>query len=477
MDWLTTTWVIFASMSVALSGVYFLRWLRRRELLMALFVLLGLAIAVQAGVEIWMFRASTVDEYGRALRWLHVPIFAGFCIYVGIIRLRFGAGRIWLGIVACALRFVSLVINFVHDPNVNYAELTAIASVTVLGEAATIGVGTPYPWMITAQLAFIFLLLYLLDAARNAWRRENSRRAMTMGIAMGIFVIAGMIQGISIFWDLVDAPVLAAPFFIGVAIILGADAGIQMTRADELDRELRENKARLDQLSQAAAMSEVSGSLAHEINQPLGVIMSNAEAASMLLESEQVDRDELRAIVSDIISADQRAADVVRRLRGVLQRGDPERRDCQLADVIGEACNHVEKELASQGVELIRREIGPLPVVSADGILVVQVLMNLIVNARDAVLGNPAGKRRVTLGAFADERNVTITIEDNGVGMTVEPEEAFKAFVTTKQGGMGLGLPIVKTVIEAHDGTIETESTPGHGTVFRVTIPRKSGSE
>ena len=474
MDWLTTIWVAFASVSVALSGVYFVRWLRRRDLLTLLFVLLGLAVAAQTGVEVWMFRATSVDSYGQALRWMHVPVFLGFCMYVGIVQLSFPFGRLWLGVTACGLRFASLVANFAHFPNVNFAELSGIAKVTILGEAATIGLGAPYPWMVLGQLALVFLLLYLLDAALQSWRIENSVRAVAMGLAMGTLVVAGIVQGISIYWGFVEAPILAAPFSAGVALILAVDAGHRMIRADELDEELRQNRIKFERLSHAAAMSEVSGALAHEINQPLGIILSNAEAASALLDGESLDRSELREIVDDIIAADQRAADVVNRLRGILTRGDPSLRDCQLTDVVDEACSHLAREFEEEGIALVREGADALPIISADRILLVQVLMNLLGNARDAVLVNPRANRVVRLSTSTDDGNVIVTVTDNGPGLAVEPGEAFKAFVTTKPSGLGLGLAICKTIVEAHQGRIDARRGPGGGALFRVTIPRKS---
>jgi C4-dicarboxylate-specific signal transduction histidine kinase len=210
------------------------------------------------------------------------------------------------------------------------------------------------------------------------------------------------------------------------------------------------------------------------MNQPLGIILSNAETASIMLQGEHPDIAELRDIVDDIISADQRAADVIFRLRSLLQRGDPNLQDCNLNAVVAEAVGHLDSEIRTQGISLQRAIDRDLPLVRADRILLVQALLNLLGNARDAVKQNPAGRRNIKIATTANEQDLVVTVEDNGVGLPADADRIFDAFVTTKENGLGMGLAIAKSIVEAHGGRICASSPDGPGTLLQLSIPRKS---
>ncbi len=475
MDWLTTIWVGIIASSIALSAVYLLVWIRaRRNVLYLLFVLFGFSIAAQSATEIWLFHATTIEEYGLALRWFHVPIFAAFCSTVGILHLGFGTDRLWLGLVACGLRFVSLIINFVQEPNLNYVALTSIETITVLGESVATVEGVSSPWMLFGQIALLILLLYIVDAAIIAWRRDRrSRRAVAFCGAIGVLVFFGTLQAILVFWEIVNLPMLLAPFFLGVALVMGGEVALQTLRAGQLDVALQESNARLSQVSKAAAMSELSGALAHELNQPLGIILSNAEAAKLMLASDRADVNELRDIIDDIISADRRAADVIERLRKLLQRGNPDLKECNINEAVDEALGHLAKDFRAHGISLQRTSNNQDPLVRAERILIVQVIMNLLSNARDAVMKNVAGQRLIVVDVSSSEQDVLISVTDNGTGLAGDPARLFDAFMTTKSNGMGMGLAIAKSIVEAHSGRIRAGSQPGSGALFEVSIPRQ----
>ena len=473
MNWLTTIWTSFITLALALSAFHLVRWLRRRELLYLLFVLLGVSIAAQAAAEIWMFRATSIEEYGLALRWFQVPIFFAFCMVVGIIHLRFKTDRLWLGLFACGMRVVSLFINFVQDPNLYYVALTSIDTFTLLGEDVATVEGVSSPWMLVAQVALVSLLVYILDAAVTIWRRERNLRAVLFCGALALLVFAGTLQGVLIFWEIIQTPMLAAPFFIGVTLVMAADVWLELLRTEQLDQALKKSKVQLEHASQAAAMSALSGALAHEINQPLGIIKSNAEAASIMLKSEHPDIDELRDIVGDIISADERAADVIFRLRSLLQRGEPNLQDCDLNTAVGDAIGHLAGEFRKQDISLHRNLDRELPLASADRILLVQVFLNLLGNARDAVIQNPVGQRIVKIESSANEHDLVVSVEDNGGGLDGDIDRIFDPFMTSKKEGLGMGLAIAKSIVEAHDGKIRASSIAGSGALLQVSIPRK----
>ena len=235
--------------------------------------------------------------------------------------------------------------------------------------------------------------------------------------------------------------------------------------------ELARQRARLERVSRLETLTELSASLAHELNQPLAMILSNAEAAQALLVQTPPDLGEVREILSDIVTADRRAADVIQHLRGLLDRGEPQREALSLDDAIDGVLNLLGNEIEDQGVAVDLHLVPDLPLVQADRILIEQVLLNLLRNACEAVADNPPGERLVSIVTRASKEEVLAEITDKGCGLS-EPERIFEPFYSTKPRGLGMGLVIVRSVVEGHGGRVWAESTPAGGATVYVSLPR-----
>jgi signal transduction histidine kinase len=224
--------------------------------------------------------------------------------------------------------------------------------------------------------------------------------------------------------------------------------------------------------SRLALAGELTGAIAHEINQPLGAILSNAEAAELILASESDRRDELREILADIRRDDQRASDVIRRLRSLLAKHEVERAPFGFDEALGDLQSTLAAEARRRGVTLIVRPASTDATVIGDRVQVQQVLMNLVLNAMDAVAGLPEDRRRVVVTTeFAQDR-IAVTVRDRGRGVAPEHmPRLFDSFFTTKPTGMGLGLSIAQTLVRAHGGRIWAESVAGEGAVFHLELP------
>jgi C4-dicarboxylate-specific signal transduction histidine kinase len=236
-----------------------------------------------------------------------------------------------------------------------------------------------------------------------------------------------------------------------------------------LDRTGRQ-RVQLERLSKAETLSELSASLAHELNQPLAMILTNAEAAQALLAREPLNLSELADILADIVSADRRAAEVIRRLRSLVERGEPEREDMRLNDAIKRVLRLVGSDIEDQGVTLDLTLAANLPIVRADSILTEQALLNLINNACDAVAANRPHERRVSIVTLALGDKVLVEIADNGCGAP-DPNRIFEAFYSTKPKGLGIGLTIVRSIVKSHGGRVWAESAPGRGTTVYMSLP------
>ncbi|TBY66178.1 HAMP domain-containing histidine kinase [Rhizobium leguminosarum bv. viciae] len=226
-------------------------------------------------------------------------------------------------------------------------------------------------------------------------------------------------------------------------------------------------------LNQSATAGALSSSIAHELNQPLSAIRNNAEAASMLLRSEKPDHELIQQILLDIQEDDQRAGDIISRMRGLLKKRDEiDWQEFDLNDVTSSAIHIIHGEAERRGIKLTSTQLpGKLPV-RADKVHVQQVILNLATNAMDSMLDAlPAGRTLTFATGLANEK-VELRVSDTGDGI---PEERlnsiFEPFYTTKQAGTGLGLSIARAIVETYGGTIRADNRPEGGAVFRVALP------
>ncbi|WP_232379652.1 response regulator [Polyangium fumosum] len=237
--------------------------------------------------------------------------------------------------------------------------------------------------------------------------------------------------------------------------------------------ELMATNQRLTHMNRVAAMSELAASIAHELNQPLAAILSNAQAARRLLQRPTPDVNEALSALADIVDDDRRAATIIQRMRAMLKKGTPRADGQNLNELASEVARLVGNDALLRGVAL-RLDLTPrLPEVRGDGIQLQQVVLNLVVNALDAVADRPAGARLVVVRTRGNGKDrVLLSVEDSGKGIApAEMERVFEAFYTTKAEGLGVGLPISRSIVEAHGGRLWAENNPGEGATFWCALP------
>ena len=240
---------------------------------------------------------------------------------------------------------------------------------------------------------------------------------------------------------------------------------------DERRRNDRESHAQLTHLSRVSLLGELSGGIAHELNQPLTAILSNAQAAQHFLANKNAEPGLLSEILQDIITADQRAGDVIERLRAMFKRGETRYETLDANRLVREVLSLTHGDFATRGVEVVLRLAHRLPEIHGDRVQLDQVLLNLVVNAAEAMGGIPQNDRLLTVQTLATSGRVHINVTDRGPGFAVAPALLFEAFYTTKQQGLGLGLAISKSIVIAHGGTLRATNRRGGGAAFLVTLP------
>jgi len=254
------------------------------------------------------------------------------------------------------------------------------------------------------------------------------------------------------------------------ARVLGV--AVDITGRKEAELELARQRDRLTNLSRVTMLGELSGALAHELNQPLTAILSNAQAAGRFLAHEQPDLDEVREIIADIVAEDKRAGEIIRRLRLLFKTGAVQRQPLDVNEVIEEVLTLAHSELVNQGIS-VQTELTPnLPMLNGDRVPLQQVLLNLVMNACDAMAGAEPADRQLTIFTDLAGHDVRISVADRGAGIAPEnPERIFDAFYTSKAHGLGLGLAVCRTIITAHHGKLWATNNPEGGATFHFTLP------
>jgi PAS domain S-box-containing protein len=505
------------------------------------------------------------------------------------------------------VRAVSLAVNFLSDPNLNYSRITGVRPAGFLGETIYLTEGVPSDRTRIAQLSSLILLVFLLDAARTVWRRGERRRAVLLGGSTILFVAGAALHTAFVIEGGLESPYLISVSYLGVVAAMAYELTLDVIRSAELSRqlqkadaalreteqrmalaaeaadavfwiydasrddvwmsergralrgygpeeridfrrflesvldedregfrtaveralraggefereyrlagpngetrwlaargrvesqaegggrrlrgisidvtarktaqlELERHRSELAHLSRVTMLGELSGSLAHELNQPLTAILSNAQAAERFLQREDVDLAEVRAILADIVEEDKRAGEVIRRLRLLLRKGEVERRVLPISEVVRDALELVRGDLVNRGVTLAAELPPGLPPAVGDRVQIQQVVLNLVANACDAmeVLAPPDRRLSVRAEAVAAEC-LRVSVADCGPGLPAEViERVFEPFFTTKSHGLGLGLSVCRTIVTAHGGELGAEANGDGGVTFHFTLP------
>jgi len=483
MQAVTVIWSMIAAASLTLGLLQLLVWWQNRAKWDRLyFFLAAVATAWFAWFELGMMKAERPGDYAYALRWCHVPVLLAFIGVIGFVFFYLRAGRIWLAGMALGVRAVALLINFSMTPNINFKAVTGLRRVAFLGDWISLPQGIRNPWLLVANAGLVLWLVFVVDATVSVWRRGEKRKALLVGGSTAALVFLGSLQVILAQWFAWDLPIGGSIYFMGMLAVSTFDLSLETMRANRLEKELRDTQERqheeVTHLGRVAAFGEISGSLAHEMNQPLGIILSNAQAAQRLLSQSPSDLGEVRDILEDIVRENLRAGEVIQRMRALLRRGVVNHQPLCLNEVAGEVISLMRSTLQERAVTAEQIPASSIPAVSADRIQLQQVLLNLMLNACEAMeTGGTEGKKReLRIATGTDGKMVSLTVTDNGPGLPPDPEILFEPFHTTKAQGMGMGLAICRSIVHAHHGQIWAASPDGQGAVFYVVLPAVGGA-
>ncbi len=247
---------------------------------------------------------------------------------------------------------------------------------------------------------------------------------------------------------------------------------LDITPRKRAEMQADEDRAALRHMTRVSLLGQLSASIAHQLNQPLASILSNAEAARKMLQRDPVDLGELREICDDIVAEDHRAAEVIRRLGALFKRGEPTLVPLDVNELVRDTLDLTRTNLLTRHVAVSVELSTELPPVDGDRVQLQQLLLNLIVNAADAMEGTPQAERRLTISTALLDAQVAICVADRGPGIAeADLHKVFDPFWSTKDGGMGMGLAICRSIAEAHRGCLSSRNAPEGGAVFCVQLP------
>ena len=604
MSYVTILWSMAAASALLLAVIHAIVWaLDRHAHANLAFLIVALAVAGIAPIELGMMHSATPAEWGEWVRWCQVPIFVATVGTILFVRFHLGTGRWWLARTIIAFRSAILLISFTTDPNFNFQRIDSIDRVSFLGEEVSIvGDAVTSSWQWVASVCGVMFVLFILDASLTLFRQggwDARRKASIVGGGVVAFAAISILNTQLMIWGLVRAPVIIAlPFLITLGA-MAFELSRDILRAPALARDLRESERRLELAASAAGLGlwdwdtvrnrmwvteraralcglsknesidpdrwlgmvhpedaagvrqavgeamangqeyvaeyrvrlpnghtrwiaargrsepdsngrpalmrgvirditdqrqtqdesaelrrelahagrvtmlgQLASALAHELNQPLGAILRNAEAAEMILSTASPDLDELRAIIADIHRDDRRAGELIERLRALLKRRCMDMQAIALDDLVQDVCSVVRPDATARRVTLECMIAAGLPMVPGDRVHLSQVMINLIINGMDAISASEQRRRSVIVVARRGEGSVEVAVTDSGAGIPAElVRKVFEPFFTTKPAGMGMGLAVSRTIVEAHGGRIWAENNATGGATFRFTLP------
>ena len=251
-------------------------------------------------------------------------------------------------------------------------------------------------------------------------------------------------------------------------------AGIAIEH-ERAQHELQHTRSELAHVARVTTMGELAASIAHEVNQPLGAIVGNADICLSWLRGSEVDLKQVAEALEDIAGDGHRASQIISRIRSLVKKHVPEKAPLNMSDVAREVINFVGHEAQRKQVTIHSQLAESLPAVEADRVQLQQVLLNLVMNGMEAMHETDATRRQLTVQTVASDGSVLTAVSDRGTGIeAANAEQLFKPFHTTKAGGLGMGLAISRSIIESFGGKLWAEPNAGGGAIFSFSLPARS---
>lgn len=468
---LTIIWSMCAAVCFTLAAVHVAMWLRgfyKREVL--IIIVMATAAGLKVMLEMLMLLTTDVDQYIFIMKLDTILISIVLLSLLWFIRLYLQAGLHWLFGAIVLLRVVELVINFLSPGGAVFSEITALGRLEVFwGESFSYPIGIVHSLKLWSDVGSFLILVFLAQATWEAWHRDRHKRVLVVGGGSILFILlAGTHTAF------VDLGIVRMPYMFGFAF-LAIVAALTYQLLDEwlrTESDLLVTRQELERLTRAIVLGEVAAGLAHELNQPLSAILSNAQAGRRILAKADPDLVEIGEILGDIVADDKRAGDVVHGLRDMLREQPDESTTVDIESALHKVARLLGGEFSVHDVKVRIDLASSIPAARGGDVQIQQVIMNLLVNAMHAMDASPSSERRIWLSAMSSDDGVRVSVRDQGSGIDEQlTEQLFKPFVPSQNAGLGMGLAICRRIVERHGGRIWVEQTGPSGTELCFTLP------
>ena len=500
-----------------------------------LFAITVIGVVGLAAGELATMQAVTPEEYAAAIRWSHLNFGLCVASCLGFVHFHFGTGSKRLLALALGLRALAVLANFTTGESLHIQEIHSLRQDTFLGQTVTmLGEWTPNRWVILGQLAALAQITYLGHASRQLWKtgtRRAKRRALLIGGGLTLFFLASSVQAGLVAAGVLRMPFLISFTFLGVVVVMGYELSRDVLRAAELLRDLQRSEQQLTlaadyrvdlpdgslrwisargtverdaqgkalrmrgismditgskeaelesarhrqelaHLSRVSILGELAGTLAHELNQPLAAILGNAQVGRRMIDQEVPDLKEVSAILDDVADDAKRAGGIIHGMRAMFRK-DPVSgaQAVDLNESVDQVLVLLHSEIIGRKAKIELRLGGALPPAAAGRVEVQQVILNLVISGMDAMKGE-AKEVLVEIATWQEDDRLHLAVRDHGPGIPgAMAPRLFEPFLTTKSGGLGLGLAISRGIAERFRGELTAENHPEGGALFRLTLP------
>ncbi|MGE5215125.1 MAG: PAS domain-containing protein, partial [Nitrospirota bacterium] len=256
MSWVTVIWSVGGGACLTLALIQFVVWYRNRAASANLaFSVLAIAVAALAALELALMRSQTPEQFATMARWIHVPAWVIVVSLVAFVRLYLRSGRQWLAWAVIAVRTLSLILNFIFSPNINYWRIAPLHHIAFLGELVAVPTGVPNPWMLVAQFSLLLLIIFVIDATITVWRRGDRRQALVVGGGIVFFAVMASVQAMTVTWEILPMPLTVSLFFQSLVAVMACELSYDVGRAATLARQLHASEAGLREFEERVALA------------------------------------------------------------------------------------------------------------------------------------------------------------------------------------------------------------------------------
>ena len=463
MSWVAVIWPMVGAACVTLGVMQgFVWWRRRQERAHALFALSAVGTALVAGTELWMMRAETPVEFGRALRWLFAAAWLATVALVGFVRLYLRAGRPWLAWTVISTRTLVLILNFALPPNLGYRVITGVRRIPFLGESVSVAVGVPSPWMLFGQFTLLLWVIFAVDAALTVWRRGDHERAAVVGGSIVFFTLTASCQSVLSFWHVLTMPTTPSVFFLAIILAMSYELSSDLFKAAQVGRQLQFSQQQLA-LSQREAQTlsgrligaqederaRLAGAMHDDLSQSMALLAVELE---ILGQHPPDAREQITDRMDGFASQVKALSAEVHRMAHGLHPAKLEQ--LGLAAAMSGHCRDVEHAHAIA----IQCECRGVPRWLPPDVAL--CLYRLTQEALHNVVKH-SGAKRATVDLTATDGELRLSISDDGKGFDLDAAQAAE----------GLGLLSMRERVRLVHGQIQWRSRPGAGTRVDVRVP------